>query len=170
MRDALRVLLIGYGNPARGDDGLGPALAQALAARRLEGVTVEWPYHLQVEDAQTIAAHDLVIFADADAESTAPFTCRRLDAGGGGGSGGEGGGEPSWTTHALAPAAVLALARDVFGATPPAYLLGVRGHVFDVFREELSARAQDNLAAALAWLEPRLRRPRASLATISIEG
>ncbi|MBT8484717.1 MAG: hydrogenase maturation protease [Phycisphaerae bacterium] len=153
MSDPPRVLLIGYGNPGRGDDGLGPALARAIAGGAAAGVTVEFPYQLQVEDAQTVAAHDLVVFADADAAATASFTCRRLEPAG----------RPSWTTHALAPAAVLALARDVFGATPPAFLIGVRGYVFDDFGEELSSRAQENLAAAVAWLTPRLRDPRATL-------
>jgi len=162
MADAPRVLLIGYGNPARGDDGLGPAVARAIADRAPSGVTVEWPYHLQVEDAATIAAHDLLILVDADAEGRAPFNCRRVEPEGG----------PSWTTHTLAPGAVLALARDVFGAEPPALLVGVRGYEFEAFREELSPGARDNLAAAIAWLEPRLRDRdfAAPLATASIEG
>jgi hydrogenase maturation protease len=155
MDGAPRILLIGYGNPARGDDGLGPALAREIAARDPGGVTIEWPYHLQVEDAATIAAHDLVVFADADATGPAPFTCRPVEPAGG----------PSWTTHALAPAAVLALARDVFDATPAAVLLGVRGYDFEAFRETLSPGARANLAAAADWLEPRLReRGRALLA------
>ena len=44
------VLLYGYGNPGRLDDGLGPALARELAARHpAEGVTIETGYQLQVE-------------------------------------------------------------------------------------------------------------------------
>ncbi|MCP3904612.1 MAG: hydrogenase maturation protease [Planctomycetes bacterium] len=164
MDDAPRVLLIGYGNPARGDDGLGPAVAEAIASRGLHGVTVEWPFHLQVEDAATIAAHDLVVLVDADTECEAPYAVRRIEPAGG----------PSWTTHTLAPPAVLALARDVFGATPPAVLIGVRGYEFEAFHEGLSTGARDNLAATLDWLEPRLREHARDLlpplATASIEG
>jgi hydrogenase maturation protease len=149
MTDRPHTLLIGYGNPARADDGLGPAVARAIAERGLPHVTVEWPYHLQIEDAQTIAAHDYVIFVDADASAAAPFACRPVAAESG----------SSWTTHALAPAAALALAREVFDAAPPALLLGVRGYAFDVFEEMLSARAEENLAAAVAWLAPRLEDP-----------
>ncbi len=147
MAGAPRILLIGYGNPARGDDGLGPAVARAIADRGLDGVTAEWPYHLQVEDAATIAASDGVILVDADAAGPAPFSCRRLEPEGG----------PSWTTHALAPGALLALARDVFDATPPTWLVGVRGETFEPFCEELSPAGRTHLAATVAWLEPRLR-------------
>lgn len=44
-----RILLIGYGNPGRGDDGLGPALAAAIEAMELPGVTVEADYQLMVD-------------------------------------------------------------------------------------------------------------------------
>ena len=49
-------LLIGYGNPGRGDDGLGPAFARRIAARGLPGVTVEIDYQLTVDHALMIAA------------------------------------------------------------------------------------------------------------------
>jgi hydrogenase maturation protease len=162
MSDTPRVLLIGYGNPARGDDGLGPAVARAIAERDLDGVTVEWPYHLQVEDAATIADHDLVVFVDADAAGAAPFHWRAVEPED----------VPSWTTHTVAPAAVLALARDVFGTVVPALLVGVRGYEFEAFREELSPAARENLAAAIAWLAPRLRDRDlpAPLGAASIEG
>ena len=61
-----KVLLIGYGNPGREDDGLGPALAEAVAAMGLEQVTIESCYQLAVEHAEQAARHAVVIFADAD--------------------------------------------------------------------------------------------------------
>ena len=35
------MLIIGYGNPGRRDDGLGPALAEIMEAKRLRGVAVD---------------------------------------------------------------------------------------------------------------------------------
>jgi len=65
MNDAATVLVIGYGNPGRRDDGLGPALAERLQELRLPGVDVDADYQLTVEDAAAAAEHDVVVFADA---------------------------------------------------------------------------------------------------------
>ena len=64
-----RILLIGYGNPGRADDGLGPALADRIEALDLPGLTVESDYQLSIEHAALAAGHDIVIFADADGET-----------------------------------------------------------------------------------------------------
>lgn len=142
-----RTLILGYGNPGRRDDGLGPALAAAVERLALPGVTVEAAYQLAVEDAAAVAAHDAVVFADAACRGAGPFTFRPLAA------------EPAagFSTHRVGPGAVLALARELFGARAAAYVLAIRGYEFGEFGEGLSARAADNLAAALAFLVPRLR-------------
>lgn len=137
------MLLIGYGNPGRLDDGLGPALAAAIERLRLPGVTVEADYQLSVEDAAEVAKHQAVVLADADAAGPEPFSVRRL--------------EPaadslSFSTHSVSPGAVLALARELFGAEPEAWLVGIRGYEFNEFGERLSERAQANLEAAVAWV------------------
>jgi hypothetical protein len=50
---------------------------------------------------------------------------------------------------------LLAIARQMFGATPEAHLLAIRGYDFE-FIEGLTARATDNLAAAVSMLTGRL--------------
>lgn len=142
------VLLIGFGNPGRLDDGLGPALAAAIERLRLPGVTVDADYQLSVEDAAEVAKHQVVVLADADAAGPEPFSVRRL--------------EPapdtlSFSTHSVSPGAVLALARELFGAEPEAWLVGIRGYEFNEFGERLSGRAQANLDAAVAWVAAALR-------------
>ena len=157
------VLVLGYGNPGRLDDGLGPAFADAVARLGIEGVAADADYQLQPEDALRVARSGVVVFADADTAGPGPFrflpVVPRRDA--------------SFTTHALSPQAVVALARDTFGARPEAYLLGIRGHEFDEFGETLSERARENLAAALRFLEPLLRSRRfreAAEAGSAVEG
>jgi hydrogenase maturation protease len=142
-----RVLLIGYGNPARGDDGLGPALAAAVARLDLEGVTVETDYQLHVEHAADAAEHDVVIFADADVEGAGPFRFRRLEPRS----------ELSFTSHSVSPAGVLGLAQQLFSARSSGYVLGIRGHAFGEFAEGLSEEARRNLSDALAFIETVLR-------------
>ena len=73
------VLVIGYGNPGRLDDGLGPALAEALAALELPGVTVEANYQLTVEDAAAVAEHDVVVFADASVNGPEPYSFQPVE-------------------------------------------------------------------------------------------
>ncbi|MCX7590734.1 MAG: hydrogenase maturation protease [Kiritimatiellae bacterium] len=138
------ILLIGYGNPGRGDDGLGPALAQALEKLELPYLTVMSNYQLNVEDAVTVAAHDVVIFADAAVRGREPYSFQPvLDA------------EPlaaGYSTHSMEPANVMALARQLFGARTRGYTLGIRGYEFDKFGDELSPKARENLAAALRFV------------------
>ena len=100
------VLVIGYGNPGRCDDGLGPALAEAVERLHLPGVTVEADYQLTVEDAAAAAAHRYVVFADASVGGREPFFFRAVHPAGG----------TSFSTHSVEPEAVLALARDLFQA------------------------------------------------------
>ena len=71
-------LVLGWGNPGRGDDGLGPALAELLGEGAPAGVEVESDYQLQVEDAAEVAGSERVIFVDADRTGPEPFSCSRL--------------------------------------------------------------------------------------------
>jgi hydrogenase maturation protease len=139
---AAQLLVIGYGNPGRRDDGLGPAFADAVAALDLPGVQVEVDYQLNVEDAAAAAASRRVLFVDADCAGLEPFAVRRLAPAAA---------TASFSTHSVQPEAVLALAKDLFGAEPETWLLGIRGYEFNEFGEGLSARAATNLAAALDW-------------------
>lgn len=137
------VLVIGFGNPGRRDDGLGPALAHWLEPQALPGVTVDADYQLTVEDAEALARHEVVVFADASVSGSAPFYFRRVTAQG----------APGFSSHGVEPGEVLALAQALFGATPDAYVLGIRGYEFDTFDEGLSVSARRNLDRAEAFLE-----------------
>lgn len=144
--DVLRVLLIGFGNPGRVDDGLGPAVAERVAALDLPGVATESVYQLSVEDSVEVARADVVVFADATVDPARAFDLVPVEPDP----------QPSFTSHAVHPAGVLALAHAVHGARPDAWLLTVRGHDFDRFEEALSPAAQADLDAALTFLAPLL--------------
>ena len=146
-RDGDKVLLIGFGNPGRCDDGLGPALAEAVERLRIPHVTVEADYQLNVEDAAVVSEHDVVVFADADTSGPEPLGFQRI--------------EPvralSFSSHSVRPQALLALAADLFSKQVPGYLLGIRGYEFNQYAERLSSRAKTNLEAAIRFIEPLLR-------------
>jgi len=144
-----RILLIGYGNPGRLDDGLGPAMAAAVERLALPGVTVDADYQLTVEHAASVAENDVVVFADADVAGAVPFSLRRIDP------------DPdpvvSFSSHSAEPQQILALAHRLFGARTEGYVLAIRGYAFDGFGEGLSDGARANLTAALRFIEPYLR-------------
>jgi hydrogenase maturation protease len=140
---AHNVLLYGYGNPGRGDDGLGPALAAAVEELDLPGIEVDANYQLTVEDAADLGRFGTVVFADAAAAGPAPFWFARIDP--------SATGHLGFTSHSVTPGQVLALARDLFGSRVPAYTLGIRGYEFGELALGLSAQARDNLAAAVTF-------------------
>ncbi len=140
----MQVLVLGYGNPGRGDDGLGPAVARFVAGLGRAGVAAEVDYQLNVEHAAELARFDVVVFADAAAAGPAPFFWREIGA--------EDPPAASFTTHQLAPADVMALARTLYGCRARGFVLGLRGCAFDEFVEGLSAEAQRHLEQAQDFL------------------
>lgn len=138
--------MIGYGNPGRGDDGLGPALAAGIERLGLPRVTVEIDYQLSVDHAALIAAHDLVVFADAMIDLAAPFALTRIDSV-----------QPqALGSHQVSPEAALALAGLLFGHQPPGWLLAIAGADFGEVHEGLSPAATGNLVLAVAHLQGRI--------------
>ena len=117
----MRLVVFGWGNEARGDDGLGPALlARFTAADWPETTTVE-DYQLQIEHALDLEGADCALFVDAGKNTPAPFSFSRLAPRR----------DMTHTTHALAPEAVLAVYAQVIGEPPPpAFALCLRGESF----------------------------------------
>ena len=139
-----KVLLIRYGNPAREDDGLGPAAAQSIESLNIEGVTVETDYQLTVEDAADIAEYQTVVFIDASANSKEPFIFYQLAPAK----------QADFSSHSIEPETVLALANSLFNADTEAYMLCIRGYSFDMFKENITERASQNLKSAMAFMVP----------------
>ena len=140
-------LLIGYGNPGRLDDGLGPAVADRARQLGIPQLSVESFYQLAVEHAELAAGFDHVIFADATIDGPEPYQWRPLT--------------PQTTigfsTHHVSPETVLGLAHTVFRSAVAGHLLAVRGYDFHEFGEYLSNQATQNLDAAMHQLERSLR-------------
>ena len=138
MSDRAPVLVLAVGNPSRGDDAIGPAMAARVEEARLPGVEVIVEFQLQVENALDLVDRERVIFVDAGSGTPAPFALTRVGA------------APEFlhTSHALSPAAVLATYRRVTGSEPPeAWLLCVRGESFEL-GEPLTDAASRHVEAA----------------------
>lgn len=155
------MLLIGFGNPGRLDDGLGPRLAEMLEPLNLPNLTVDSDYQLIVEDAAEVARYDVVIFADAAVAGAEPFWIKRIhpDAA-----------HLSFSSHSVSPQGVISLAKELFQAEPDAYILGIRGYDFNEFEEKLSPKAGKNLAAALEHITNIMQQGFESFGEIRPEG
>lgn len=142
----MRVLLLAWGNPARQDDGLGPALAAVFEASAPPGVTVSCDYQLQVEDACAISEHDAVIFVDASTEGPEPYSFEPVQPRQ----------QTSFSSHSISCSALLGLSERCFAQRVPGWLLAIRGYAFEPFVEQLTPGAAANLDAAIAFLEQQL--------------
>lgn len=143
------LVVFGWGNTSRGDDGLGPLLLQRIEALGLPHVVTIEDFQLQLEHALDLKGADLALFVDASVAAPAPFafveTGPRLGL--------------THTSHAMAPEAVLDVYSRVMGETPPpAFVLGMRGEGFEL-GTELGAAARAHLDAAFAFLAPLLEAP-----------
>ena len=109
-----RVLVVGYGNTLRSDDGVGPAVATSLAGDpRLRGAEVRVEHQLAPELALDASRVDLVVLVDA-AEGLRPgeVAIRRVEA-----AAHDAAGAPPMTHH-LDPAALVGLSRELWGVEP----------------------------------------------------
>lgn len=136
------LLIYGIGNPSRGDDGLGFEFVRRIS----EGSTFDWNHNFQlnVEDAELVAGYRSVIFVDASIKVASSFRLRPISGKGG----------ARFTTHSQSPEGVLAMCSTLFNRSPDAYILEIRGTVFDL-GEDLSPQARENLDKAWEWFQSR---------------
>jgi len=134
----VRLVVFGWGNDARGDDGLGPILLGRVAHAGWADVTTIEDFQLQIEHALDLDGAEMALFLDAGKNTPAPFFFSEIEARR----------DASPSTHALSPEAVLdVFARSLGQAPPPSFVLCVRGERFEL-GEALSGPARDRLEAA----------------------
>lgn len=137
-----KLLVIGYGNTLRGDDGVGPRVAEAVEALKLAGVRTFTCQQLSPEHAEMISQVERVIFVDAAVDTPKEVQLREL--------------VPGETTqlmaHAADPRTILALARDVFGHAPKAWWLTIPVLSLE-FSEILSPTAREGFDGAVKKIQ-----------------
>ena len=141
------LLVIGYGNTLRRDDGVGVKVAEAVETLNLPGVHTLVCHQLTPELAETISQSRAVIFVDAAVDASGKVQLRPL--------------EPAGTSqlmaHAADPRTMLALARDIFGRAPRAWWLTIPVEELG-FGDELSPRAAEGFKVALERIQECSRR------------
>ncbi len=137
------LLVFGWGNRSRGDDALGPLCVERLRDVVPAGFDAEFldDYQLQVEHALDLAKRRRILFVDASMRCAAPFEVTPLQPER----------DPSFTTHALSPQALMQVYVDLHGEAPaPCHLLAIHGERFEL-GEPPGAQALANLDAASRW-------------------
>lgn len=146
LSDSDKVLIVAFGNVARGDDGLGIRLAEYLLNEHLQNVDIEMDYQLNIELSADLSNYDKVIFVDASISCEEPFEFHKIS--------------PvhrfSFTTHSVKPETLLAVYENCFGPSiPETWVLAIRGYDFDL-SDSLSENASKNLQEALYFLSNKL--------------
>jgi hydrogenase maturation protease len=141
-----KILVYGYGNPGRQDDGLGVLIAEEIEQwskeNNFEHIQTDSNYQLNLEDATTIANFDVVVFADASREEINNFSLERIipcD-------------KTEFTMHSVAPAFILHVCKQVFNRIPDAYVLRVRGYEWE-FMETMTDKAKESFFEAVNFLK-----------------
>lgn len=147
------ILLIGYGNPLRTDDGVGQVVADEIANSpetpgfrgNLETIAC---HQLLPEHAEAISTADRVVFVDAEAgPEPGRITVRAIEPDAQGSAG---------LIHDFTPQTLLAYAQLLFGHAPPATLVTVNGYSFE-HGEGLSLQMDALLPGILAWIQELLK-------------
>jgi hydrogenase maturation protease len=133
------LLVIGYGNSLRGDDGAGPEAARLVGKLDLPGVTVIECHQLLPEHAEVISQVGRVVFIDAHVD----LPPGRIEVGGVSVSE-----NPQLGSHASDPESLLALSKALYDRVPEATLIAIPARDFEL-REGLSDLAADGVAQAI---------------------
>jgi hydrogenase maturation protease len=148
----MRLVIFAWGNPSRGDDALGPAMAVRILDHvehhsRQSCIEIVEDFQLQVEHALDLEGHDLALFIDASVSCVPPFTFTALEAER----------DIRHTSHAISPEAVLHVFRQIHGRpAPPSFLLSIRGECFEL-GEHLGESAKEHLEDAWTLVQELLR-------------
>jgi len=132
------MLVIGYGNTLRSDDGAGHHVAERVEALRLPGVRTHTCPQLTIDLAAELAEAVTVVFVDATAGKKRDVVRIWLAP------------DDSCpvSSHATDPRALLALARELYGHAPGAWLLKVPAENFE-HGESLSELSQRGIEDAV---------------------
>ncbi len=148
----MTALVVGIGHPFRRDDGIGPAVAEAIGARALPGIDVLAHHGEGTDLMERWQGFARVVLVDATAAAGAPGTLRRWD----GATPLPAGLFPK-SSHLFGLAEAVEMAR-LLGRLPPALtVVGVEGEDFAAgqgFTARVAAALPDAVAMVLDALRP----------------
>lgn len=142
----MALLVIGYGNPLREDDGAGWYVAERIAALHGDAVRVIQVHQLTPELSAEVSAAELACFVDARAdEPDRGVEITEIEPA-----------DAPTRSHYSSPRGILATARALFGSAPKAYLVSLPAYSFG-YSERLTPRARAAADRAVELLSELIR-------------
>lgn len=149
MKEQNKILIYGYGNPGRQDDGLGCFLSEMIEkwaeTESISWITCDSNYQLNIEDSHNLTNYQIVIFADASKENIESFVLDRVNPSF----------EVEFSMHSVSPSYILYLCEQIYGQIPFTGLLHIKGYEWEL-KEGLTEKAAENLSNAFEFLKTQL--------------
>ena len=137
------ILLIGYGNLLRSDDGIGQQIAQEITSWQIPNVKTIAIHQLTPELAETLPEYDIAIFVDACSISDyQDIQIEQIKSSQ----------FNPIVGHVSDPRSLLALAQALYARVPRAWWVMVPGVNFEV-GDRLSSTAEQNIETALQQID-----------------
>ena len=117
------LLIIGYGNPLRMDDGIGQEVVKRLAGRlRSSAVRMITTHQLTPELVEPISRASMAVFVDAcEGEHVGTVACYTVAPEA----------ETGTFTHQMTPASLLTTSRELYGRSPAGLIVSIAGESFE---------------------------------------
>ena len=140
---SLEILIIGYGNPHRQDDGLGPYVVNRLKKRlnHIPGVYFLTMHQLTADIVEKLQYFDIIFFIDATVDELRygfKFSKVKPEFG-----------LSHYLTHYLKPSLLLGLLQSTYHHNPVTVEVAIQGNNFG-FRQELTSEAKTRAEKAIS--------------------
>jgi hydrogenase maturation protease len=142
----MKILVYGYGNPGREDDGLGIRFAEIIETWAEENsalaIDVDMNYQLNIEDALTISGYDVVFFVDASMEPIDEYIMTRVTPSD----------KVNFSMHSVSASYITYLSREIYDKQPITFLIHIKGYQWEL-KEGLTEKAIKNMQSALGYFK-----------------
>lgn len=135
-------LVLGYGNPLRGDDAAGYVVAEKILSLENYNIDAVSAHQLLPEHAELIRRYRRVFFVDASVDTTLKeirvthLSLRKTDLG---------------SLHACDPESILSLCKALYDSSPEATFIAIPARNFD-FGEKLSPETEISVLQAVDFI------------------
>ena len=152
MHVKTKILIYGYGNPGRQDDGLGNYFVEQARSWAenvgYDHIFFDSNYQLNIEDAAEISDKDIVIFVDASVEEIETFKLDEIKPED----------KVEFSMHSVSASYVVHLCNDIYGKSPKSFMLHIKGYEWE-FMEGITGKAMQNSKQAFETMKPLLAEP-----------
>ena len=143
------LVILAWGNASRGDDAVGPIMAEKLTDLELDELVVIEDLQLNIEHLLDLQSHIPVLFVDASCQPNQGYCLKKISAEA----------DNSISTHSVSPTALLNLfEKTLRKPAPAAYMLEISGSQFEL-GQAISPGTQSAIEQSWKFLQQLLSKP-----------